>query len=397
MPVLYLDAFRTATWLDRSRVNGYAVIFLGLSAAFVVAVLTLSWRDGSDFVAFWGAARLVLSGSPAAAYDMPALFAYLREAGFTHPVPFAYPPPYLALVAPLGLLPYPAALGLFFAFTFAAYALALRWMPRGLYWPALAFPVTVVSIVGGQNGLLTSSLIIGALGLLPRHKALAGLLIAALVIKPQLALLFPVALIAAREWRVFWVAGLGAMALLLASVAWLGVDTLTAMLAAQRDVVALLDGSSLTSHMIQSVFRVCLSLGLGQTVAMAVQALAAIGAASVVYRAWRKTPDALARAAVLCAALPLTTPYVLTYDLGPLIVTIAFLAREGIVRGFRPWERLLLVIAFLAPLPLAALAIDVALAPYLSAALLVAAYWRVCTPQIRATARRTLEFPAGGA
>src|SRR3546814_629987 len=67
---------------------------------------------GRYFIAFWSAARLALDGDPAAAYDIARIHAVQGALAPhpIHPMPWHYPPSFLMLVLPLGLLPYPLAL-----------------------------------------------------------------------------------------------------------------------------------------------------------------------------------------------------------------------------------------------------------------------------------------------
>ena len=57
-----------------------------------------------------------------------------------------------------------------------------------------------LEFTAGQNGFLTAALIGGALGLLERRPALAGICLGLLTYKPQFGLLFPFVLIADRRW-----------------------------------------------------------------------------------------------------------------------------------------------------------------------------------------------------
>src|SRR5262249_34534705 len=66
---------------------------------------------------------------------------------------------------------------------------------------ALATPFTAWNFLAGQNGFLTASLIGAALLLLERRPVAAGIFIGLLSYKPQFGILFPVALIASRQWR----------------------------------------------------------------------------------------------------------------------------------------------------------------------------------------------------
>ena len=71
MARLSTSFLRQADWLNGQRVRGYALL-VGLAS---LGLLIASWfqalgPDGSDFLAFWGSARAVLQGVPAAAYDL---------------------------------------------------------------------------------------------------------------------------------------------------------------------------------------------------------------------------------------------------------------------------------------------------------------------------------------
>ena len=56
-----------------------------------------------------------------------------------------------------------------------------------------------------------------------------------------------------------------------------------------------------------------------------------------------------ARAAILCLATLIATPYALDYDLMLLAPALALIAAEGKVRGFRPYELSLLTLLWLLP------------------------------------------------
>jgi Glycosyltransferase family 87 len=70
---------------------------------------------------------------------------------------------------------------------------------------------------------------------------MAGVLIGLLTVKPQLGILFPVALIVSKRWEVLFVAAATALALLAASVAIGGIagwqDYVTKALPLQREVL----------------------------------------------------------------------------------------------------------------------------------------------------------------
>jgi len=145
----------------------------------------LSLFDGlerRDFAIFWLAGKLAFT-DPAAAYDTAAFAGYsLAELGVRHSA-LPYPPHFLLLAAPFGLLPLLPAFVLWNVLSAALFAWAAKPYIVRLPLP-LAFltPAGCISIVLGQTGLL-----IGALWLFAfrRHGWAVGLL----TLKPHIGFL----------------------------------------------------------------------------------------------------------------------------------------------------------------------------------------------------------------
>jgi hypothetical protein len=365
---------RDARWIDHERVAGYARIVLAAELAFLAYGHATTWRQGTDLVAFWSAGRLAVHGHAAAAYDFAAVAADQAAQGFPDVSPFLNPPPFLALAAPLGWLSYPAALVVWTLATYAAYALAIRWLPRVAYWPALAFPGVVLSAMAGQNGLLTTALLAGSIGLLPRRQLAAGALMGLMVIKPQLALLAPVAFAAGREWKAFAAAAVTAAAAAGLSLWLFGWKTFQAFIAGTEVGGSLFARPELGGK-IKTIYALALQSGAPGWMAIVVQALAAALAAAAVWRVWRRNREPLARAAVLAAATPLATPYLLLYDVVFLVLPIVWLGAEGLRRGFRPGERIVLGVIYVLPV-LALVAPFAPIVPTLSLGLVLAVLQR---------------------
>src|SRR5204862_7867976 len=91
-------------------------------------------------------------------------------------------------------------------------------------------------------------------------------------------------------------------------------------------------------------------LGSPMLVADGVQARVALAAAGGVLWSWRRpTGDPDIKNAALMAATPLSTAFIFDYDLMLLAPAIAWLARKGVTQTALPYERTILVAAFLAP------------------------------------------------
>jgi hypothetical protein len=351
-------------WLTEERVRVYSLLIVticgvGFAAWIVLSLPTLVDRNGKpigyDFITFWSAARLALDGHPEAAFDWTAIGAAeriavpaLRDALFL----WHYPPTFLLMVLPLGLLPYAAALIAFTGATVSLWAGLVRALfrdPRA-WLVAAATPAGLINLLDGQNGFLTAGLAGLAVMQLERRPRLAGMLIGLLAIKPHLAALFPLALIAARRWQTLVAAALTATVFGAVSLAAFGMPTATAFLRdlpVLRDIV---DRAGLPWAQMPSPYVLLLSLHAAPAAAMLIQAATALGAAICVWRAWSSAAAPFeAKAAALFAGSMLVSPYLFTYDMTWAAVAIAFLAILGLRDGFVRGEREILVAAWLAP------------------------------------------------
>ena len=159
-----------------------------------------------DFLVFHAAARALFEGKLALVYDTDAI-THLQntlyaarlpyELGFR---PFLYPPLWLFDLLPFGLLPVGLAVASFQVLPAGICAAALRAL--GLRLEAvlaiLAARAAISVVIAGQNTFLSVALLYGGLALLERRPILAGILLGLLAYKPQVWVLVPVALLAAR-------------------------------------------------------------------------------------------------------------------------------------------------------------------------------------------------------
>jgi hypothetical protein len=81
-----------------------------------------------------------------------------------------------------------------------------------------------------------------------------------------------------------------------------------------------------------------------------VQIVVAAVVAAIVVWIWRQNIQFELKAAALATGIPLVSPYIIYYDLVVLALPIAWLALEGRRSGFLPFEKSLLVVAWLLPL-----------------------------------------------
>ncbi len=327
-------------------------VLLVINAAFFPAGYFAHWwitdPNGlgipTDFVNVWSAGRLVLDGHPAWAYDWDTQKQVQVELlGQTFAGNFAwhYPPPFLFVAAFLAQFPYTVAFIGWVSVSLLPYLVTMRAIVgRRFGWMlAAAFPVVLTNTLVGQNGFLTASLVGGMLILLPTRPVLAGICLGLLSYKPQYGLLFPLVLIAASQWTVFFTAA--SVAAALAAVSWLafGTESWQAFVhwLPMFSQAFLTEGRAPWGKM-QSIFALVRYFGGSESLGWALQwtMIAAVAAALVLV--WRSRVRYSLKAAALATGTLLVTPYLFLYDVMVLAIAVGFLVRIGLSDGFRRYE-----------------------------------------------------------
>src|SRR6266851_1774973 len=298
----------------------------------------------TDFVNVWSAGKLVLDGHPAQAYDWD-IQKQLQVAvlGQSYQGNFAwhYPPPFLFVASLLAHFPYAVAFIGWAAVSLVPYLAVMRGIvgrPFGLLL-ALAFPVVLTNTLVGQNGFLTASLIGGTLYLMPARPVLSGICLGLLSYKPQYGLLFPLVLIAASQWTVFFTAGAVAVAMALASWLAFGTESWQAFFhwMPMFSQAFLTEGRAPWGKM-QSIYALVRYFGGTEPLAWAFQWALTASVATVLVLMWRSRVPYTLKAAALAVGALLTTPYLFMYDMMVLAIPVALLVRIGLRSGFRPYE-----------------------------------------------------------
>ena len=370
-----IDLLRRADWLDAGRVTAYARIFVAVLILAAIGWLAASkglidpagHPIGTDFLDVYAAGLMARDGHPSLVYDWQAHGAVeAAVVAFDGYYGWHYPPMFLFLAEPLAALPYLAALSLYLAVTFALYLAALpalarrptgspaaaaAWPLSAMLWWAAGFPAVFLNLGHGQNGFLTTALLAGGLALTGRRPFMAGVLFGCLAYKPQFAVLIPVALLAGRQWKTVATTAATAGGLALASFAVFGPDTWIAFFGSlDKTRTLVLEQGGTGWPKIVSVFSAVRMLGGGIPAAYALQTAVTLAAVAAVAWVWVRRPNSTLAAGLTALAVPLTTPYVLDYDLVVIAPAVFLLARLGVDTGFRPWEKSLLALITLAPL-----------------------------------------------
>ncbi len=374
-----LEVLRSGSWLTRERVKLVAIAVLvasiaGLAFLVVTAHGLVDIRGrplGTDFSDVYAAGSYVLDGTPDLPFDPVRQHAREQQI-FGDATPFYgwhYPPLFLFIAAALALMPYGTALIVWQAITFGLYLLMMRSIAfpfprattpllsphagRGDYlWLllAVAFPAVLINVGHGQNGSLTAALLGGALVQLDRRPIVSGILFGCLAYKPQFGLMIPLVLAVTGRWRVFAAAGATVAALVLASTLAFGPHVWQAFLDSTRFTrqVALERGDT-GWYKIQSLFAWVRMWGAPIPAAYVLQSVLVVALGAALIRLWRAPTSYALKAAGLCLAAILATPYTFDYDMMMLAPAIAFIARDGATRGFGPWEKTVLAALWLVP------------------------------------------------
>jgi hypothetical protein len=347
---------------------------------------------GADWMVYHGAARAYFDGHGAMLYDgdrFTALLNHTYRGWLSAPLPFrpwVYPPSYLLLMAPFGLLSFLASFTAFQILTSAALVAALvvgaapqdrkAWMIAGasILSPAAAFNATC-----GQNAALTAALMIGGFRLLGARPLLAGALLGLLTVKPQFAVLAPVALVASGQWRALLAFVGSAAALVLVSLAVFGLAAWVTW--AQLMISSIVSPSSewiIYGRMWgNSVWTCAVLLGASSKAASVLQLGAVIVAAGAVAYAFVRSLNLGARLAVLLAAACLASPHWCAYDALPLTAgALIWLLREP-VRDIPTWRWMAFLLLWLMPLFSPPVIIPLGrLTPILLVGFIAAVIWR---------------------
>jgi len=358
-----IEKLRSGAFLSPERLRVYPLILIvayALSLAALVAgshggMDALQRPIGTDFSQVYAAGVFAQKGEPAKPFDNAA-HAAMQRSLFGAATPFyswGYPPYFLAVAALLASLPYLAALLVWQGATLSIYLAAMwRILPLpGTLTVALAYPAVYINVTHGQNGFLTAGLMGGALLLVEKRPWLAGALLGLTAYKPQFCLLLPVALIAGRQWQCIASGALTVAAMTLATLFAFGVQSWTAFLDSlpfSREVV--IEQGATGFEKFQTVFGAVRLLGGSVHGAYAAQGIAAFACAAILAALWRSDTDQRLCAAALLSGALLATPYALDYDMMMLGPAIALLVSYGLEHGFRPYEKLILAVAFCMPL-----------------------------------------------
>ena len=298
----------------------------------------------TDFLNVWAAGKLALDGHPALAWDWDVhkqVQVAMLGQSYLGDYAWHYPPPFLFVAMFLAHFSYATGLVGWAAASFVPYMAMMRAVvgQRFGLMAGAAFPVVLANTMAGQNGFLTAALLGGTLVLMPTRPILSGICLGLLSYKPQYGVLFPLVLIAASQWTVFFAAVVTTATLALMSWIAFGTDSWQAFFHwMPMFSQAFFTEGRATFFKLQSVFGLVRTMGGSEQVAWMFQWMISGTVLVGVIMLWRSRADYALKAAALAAGTLLLTPYLFLYDLMVLAIPVGLLLRIGLADGFRRGE-----------------------------------------------------------
>ncbi len=323
-------------WALIGLLLAWHLLYLAMIAAHINAT---GFTPKFDFTVFWAAAKLALAGEAVAAFD----WRVLERAQGIEPggsiYYWYYPPLFHLLITPLGLLPFLAAHALFTLGGLLLFALALRAWSTEHAWIALASPAVLFTLLTGNATLYWAAALLAAFRLLERP-LLSGLLLSAMTAKPQLGLVVPVALLAARSWRVILWGALWTAVVVVVTLWIFGAGYWATFFRNLVGESRNITGAGAPVAEMMSWYACLRMFGVPHDVALSLHLVVLGFTGWAVAVAWGRD-DVNLRMAVLCLAIPLATPYAFPYELVMAAMSAMFLVVGGRAQA---WTGLVVVL-----------------------------------------------------
>lgn len=381
-------------WRLRFYGSGVAIAYALVMAWQLIHGRWLIHSDGSlaalDFCFMWVSGKFAALGDPAQIFRHGALLG----SGPPHDPSYSanecsvltvydYPPTALFMVYPLGFMPYLVAFGVWVGATLLLYeATVWKIIPRAAAVIAALTPTPVLlNALDGHNGFVTAGLMGLSLAFVERRPWISGLFLGLLTYKPHFGVLFPLALLASRNWRVLGSAAFTSVAVGAAAAVAFGYEGWPSFLDSLLNRNTGLSTNEVYLRL-QSLYGLLNWLGASAWLSWTMQLAAALVVTAIVCLIWSKPIPSALKAATLCIGSVIVTPYVMGYDLPILSIAAAFLVEDGLSRGFMPGERTVILVCFAALFLL--LTWTPPVTPLVCVVLLLLAMWRIPTMRIGA-------------
>jgi alpha-1,2-mannosyltransferase len=327
------------------------LILISVSVIFIA-------RDfmGNDYAIFYSAAQIALKGHPEEVYNVEAHHKVVESVLQTRKaalLAWFYPPNFLLLVLPFGLLPFKYSLTAWIILTLCLYLWVIYTIaPHKLsLLLALGFPGILANLIWSQNGFLTTFLLgIGLLSI-ETNPALSGFMLAFLCYKPQYAILPFMVVIIGRHWKTLFWSLFFIFTAFIASGMVFGFNLWEKYFHNIPISAKLMDADWIIVYKIHLSTYSFVRLLSGNTHwAQISQLLVSAFAVIIVCCAWHYVKNHHIRCVLVSCAVLLASPYALQYDMVIISIPLAFYGWTIYQDGWLSGECFTLASVFLLPL-----------------------------------------------
>ena len=285
-----------------------------------------------DYIPFWAAGKLAYTGQSAVVYNLEIIKQTERVVIPTlqNYLPWLNPPTFLVVMNVLGAFEFATSFGIWTVLTTFFY-LITAWClfpNRYTFLCAAFFPPFIFSFLIGQTGALTASLTIIALLNCEKRPFMAGILIGLLAIKPQTAVLIPVAFVASRNWKAFISATCSTFIFIVMTIVLYGTEIWHSFYINTLRHNNIILSKTYNDYYLQSLYGFFQYLELNTDIALIIQGIFAVISVAIVYICWSCKWLALNnKITVLVVCTLMLQSYTVIYDFTVLYFAIILLIK----------------------------------------------------------------------
>ena len=289
----------------------------GLLAVFVLLDFMFVKYNGAggDWAPIWVVGRLALS-------DPSLIYQFDLVSTLQHPLvgdlgqrPFIYPPTALLLAVPFSILPFFPSLLIFSSVAIAAMLWASRRWTTDWWLLVATLPVFAAAYFRTNNSDCRRAEFVRDIKIRQPADNRGRVLGLAAVLKPQLMMLAPIALIAGRHWRTIFAATATAVIAIIITTIAFGIEIWRRWIGALEPFQTLIEGYGPLLRNTLSPYAMATRMGLDPTGVTIVSLLIAIPFVAFVFA---RTRDPAGRVVALVGGALLISPYAMNYELATL-------------------------------------------------------------------------------
>ncbi len=366
MKLNFLKKFSDSTcmsWLTQGRMTLYSwalvIVFWHQYWLYLLGLIYSSGNFGGDFLAYYSASYCTQSDCIVDAYDLQKFHDIqakitdnmIGETIFL----WLYPPVFFLFIFPLSIFHYNLSFAIWIIATISGYIYILKkslpdmpfFLKMGLI---IGFPGTLINVIFGQNGFLSTLFLGGGLLLIERHPFMGGFLLGMLFYKPHLIILVFFALYAANLRSALKGMILSAISLTTLSIVCFGIKPWAAFIGSMPNLRIWLADPRFPLHYMSSVWSGAMLLGVPNDGAIGIQLIVSTMSFIIIIWAWKQKIEMPMKMAIVTVCIFLFSPYSFIYDLCIMAISMAWYGYDVSRKGWLSFEKSSLLFLWFVPL-----------------------------------------------